>query len=73
MTVKKLKNKWYKKYNRLKEKEDQKSIIEANVIVEFLEDIEGLHIEETKEDKENREVIRIAVEGIKKRNIKIIV
>lgn len=68
MTPTKLRKKWEKKYNRLEEKEDQKSIIEANIIEEFLADIEGIRIEETEEDKENREMIRIAVEGIKKRN-----
>lgn len=68
MTPRELRNKWQKKHNRLAEKEDPKSITEANVIEEFLADIEGIRIDETEEDKENREVIRSAVEGIKKRN-----
>lgn len=66
MTPGKLNKKWH---DRLKETDEES--IAHKIINEFLVDIEWLRVEETDEERENRELISQVVETMRKEGIKI--
>ncbi len=69
MKLRELNRKWHRRYYKLANREDKKSIIEKNIIMNFLNDIEGLNIELSVKEKENRELIHRVAQTLKDKKL----
>jgi hypothetical protein len=76
MTPGKLNKMWWKRLRKLDKVGEERGwtaeqATEHRIISEFLVDIEFLHVEETDQDRENRELITQVADQIRKNHTKI--